>query len=53
MKKKKVRTKKASMPRIIRLTPEQHTALTAALIASNLDQDFKHGSSRLKPTLIF
>lgn len=41
MKKKKVRTKKASMPRIIRLTPEQHTALTAALIASNLDQDFK------------
>ena len=41
MKKNKPQTKKCNIPRIIKLTPEQQSKLTAALIASNLDEDFR------------
>ena len=41
MKKNKHQIKKRNIPRIIKLTPEQQSKLTAALMASNLDEDFR------------
>jgi len=41
MKKNKSQAKKHPIPRIIKLTPEQQSKLTAALMTSNLDEDFR------------
>ena len=41
MKKNKLRTKKSKIPRIIQITPEQQVEFTAAVMESNLAENFR------------